>query len=304
MSLMASLRQPALGFFSPWIILAPLTVLGFSVETAMSCLLFHQFWDFLLHSHALPKLGALEKVIMTPAHHRVHHSAQKQHYDSNMGTLLTLWDRIGGTYINPRTIPNIDEIPLGLEITHLNFSNPITANLVPILRFFSSNQGAKKMKMMSQTLKKIGALTATLVVVAVFAPRQGLAGSSFTFSSNSMPRDTQTFTSLSSVKKDIGTDELGAVEWITVSGTISSGAAGSATIKLPPSIPSSVVLATVRAVQHEAVRNCEKQALLFKSGLSGATSFVMRSYASSSACPAGGCYDLSNSQTVISCSLE
>jgi hypothetical protein len=94
------------------------------------------------------------------------------------------------------------------------------------------------------------------------------------------------------------------VEVITISGTTSAGTAISAAIKLPATLPPTVITATMVSALMTAARNCEKQGLLFKSGLSGATSFVMRSYAESSTCGTGGCFDLTSTNVVISCSLE
>src|SRR5947207_459225 len=59
-----------------------------------------------LYSHAnlrLPvyldrKLGWL---IVTPAVHAMHHSALRTQTDSNYGSVLTVWDRLFGTYVDP-----------------------------------------------------------------------------------------------------------------------------------------------------------------------------------------------------------
>lgn len=46
----------------------------------------------------------LEKLIVTPRYHHIHHSADPVHHRSNLGSLLTVWDRIFGTYFDPRKI--------------------------------------------------------------------------------------------------------------------------------------------------------------------------------------------------------
>lgn len=56
-----------------------------------------------LISHANIRLSGgvdrwLRCISVTPAVHMVHHSAAKQETDSNFGMLLTVWDRIFGTY--------------------------------------------------------------------------------------------------------------------------------------------------------------------------------------------------------------
>lgn len=56
-----------------------------------------------LFSHANIQVGrALDRplswVIVTPAVHNVHHSAERAETDSNFGLMMTLWDRLFGTY--------------------------------------------------------------------------------------------------------------------------------------------------------------------------------------------------------------
>ncbi len=135
MSFVAALRQPAMGFFLPWLQLLPLALLGFSVEVALSCLMIHRLWDFLLHMHFDPRLGPFESIFMTPAHHRIHHAIERPYYHSNMGTILTVWDRIGGTHLCPRQVTALRTIELGTEgpVSELN---PISANLRPLMRLF------------------------------------------------------------------------------------------------------------------------------------------------------------------------
>jgi len=41
---------------------------------------------------------ALRRVLITPALHRSHHIADWRELNTNFGTVLSLWDRLGGTY--------------------------------------------------------------------------------------------------------------------------------------------------------------------------------------------------------------
>jgi len=45
---------------------------------------------------------ALSRVIVTAPVHRVHHSSLRTETDSNYGAVLTLWDRLFGTFVEPR----------------------------------------------------------------------------------------------------------------------------------------------------------------------------------------------------------
>jgi sterol desaturase/sphingolipid hydroxylase (fatty acid hydroxylase superfamily) len=43
------------------------------------------------------RLGFLNRVILTPSHHRVHHSRNPLYIDTNFCNLLNVWDRLFGT---------------------------------------------------------------------------------------------------------------------------------------------------------------------------------------------------------------
>ena len=44
------------------------------------------------------RFGFLNKFILTPSHHRVHHGTQENYLDRNHGGLLIIWDRMFGTF--------------------------------------------------------------------------------------------------------------------------------------------------------------------------------------------------------------
>ncbi len=44
------------------------------------------------------RMGFLEKLILTPSHHRVHHARNALYMDTNFCNLLNIWDRVFGTY--------------------------------------------------------------------------------------------------------------------------------------------------------------------------------------------------------------
>lgn len=54
--------------------------------------------DYLAHSNVRANLGALTYVICTPQAHRVHHSAESRHFDTNFGNTFMLWDHVFGTF--------------------------------------------------------------------------------------------------------------------------------------------------------------------------------------------------------------
>jgi alkylglycerol monooxygenase len=57
--------------------------------------LFAQFW---YHTQHINKMGFLEKIIVTPSHHRVHHAINKEYLDKNYGQIFIFWDKWFGTF--------------------------------------------------------------------------------------------------------------------------------------------------------------------------------------------------------------
>lgn len=52
----------------------------------------------LQHSHVWLSWGPLDRIFISPAAHQIHHSASVRHADRNFGNLLSVWDRLFGTY--------------------------------------------------------------------------------------------------------------------------------------------------------------------------------------------------------------
>ena len=63
----------------------------------------------LARAHIALRLRWLEPVFVTPRLHRVHHSPQGS--GRNLGVVLTLWDRLRGTFVAGETPPSL---PLGV----------------------------------------------------------------------------------------------------------------------------------------------------------------------------------------------
>lgn len=57
-----------------------------------------KFLIFVYHTEFVKKLGVLEKVIVTPASHRVHHGKDVKYLDTNYGGVFIALDRLLGTY--------------------------------------------------------------------------------------------------------------------------------------------------------------------------------------------------------------
>jgi sterol desaturase/sphingolipid hydroxylase (fatty acid hydroxylase superfamily) len=55
----------------------------------------YQTW---IHTELIGKLGVVDRVLNTPANHRVHHGCDDKYIDRNYGGILIVWDRLFGTY--------------------------------------------------------------------------------------------------------------------------------------------------------------------------------------------------------------
>ncbi|MBS1975059.1 MAG: sterol desaturase family protein, partial [Bacteroidetes bacterium] len=48
------------------------------------------------------RLGFLNKIILTPSHHRVHHARNPVYMDTNFCNLLNIWDKAFGTFVDEK----------------------------------------------------------------------------------------------------------------------------------------------------------------------------------------------------------
>jgi hypothetical protein len=84
---------------------AVLPVIGFSAEMVTILLLIHGTYPFFTHTQLIGKLGWLEYFLVTPSHHRVHHSSNPAYLDKNYGDVLIIWDKIFGTFAEEKEKP-------------------------------------------------------------------------------------------------------------------------------------------------------------------------------------------------------
>jgi sterol desaturase/sphingolipid hydroxylase (fatty acid hydroxylase superfamily) len=102
----------------------PLALIGFHPLAIMAMVVLNLFYQFFLHTEHAPRLGALEWVLNTPSHHRVHHASNTTCLDKNFAGVFILWDRLFGTFA---AAPNDEKLRYGLT-TPLPSQNPLTVN--------------------------------------------------------------------------------------------------------------------------------------------------------------------------------
>ena len=98
----------------------PLLLLGFEPWMVLLAQSWSLIYQFGLHTERIGKLPrALEAVLNTPSHHRVHHGANEQYLDRNYGGILVIWDRLFGSFE-----PEGERVRYGLT-TNLSTFNPV-----------------------------------------------------------------------------------------------------------------------------------------------------------------------------------
>jgi sterol desaturase/sphingolipid hydroxylase (fatty acid hydroxylase superfamily) len=102
-NLTAAVRLPWTGALSGAVFFfLPLTLIGFHPLAVTAMALLNLIYQFFLHTEHAPRLGPLEWVLNTPAHHRVHHAANEHCLDKNYGGVFIIWDRLFGTFAEAR----------------------------------------------------------------------------------------------------------------------------------------------------------------------------------------------------------
>jgi hypothetical protein len=85
--------------------------------------LFMQFW---YHTTYIGKMGFLEKILVTPSHHRVHHAINPEYVDKNHGQIFIIWDKLFGTF--QEELPNVP--PVYGSTRPVKTWNPIKINFL------------------------------------------------------------------------------------------------------------------------------------------------------------------------------
>lgn len=108
----------------------PLALLGVPVEMFITVSVVHYGIQLMNHSALTPDLGFLERILVTPKHHRIHHVADRAWSDSNYAGSFVIWDKLFGTYR-----PDLPEGEFGYGVKGASPSaNPAVASNIPILR--------------------------------------------------------------------------------------------------------------------------------------------------------------------------
>ena len=126
-NLACALRQSISVYFRIYaFLLIPAAIFGVPQQVIAVVAPLHLFAQFWYHTRHINKMGWLEYVIVTPAHHRVHHAINPEYLHKNYGQIFIFWDRMFGTFQE-----ELAEIPAVYGVTRpVRTWNPIKINFM------------------------------------------------------------------------------------------------------------------------------------------------------------------------------
>ena len=96
-------RQHVIQYVLVMITYVPLLIIfGAQTPHYIAIFVIFRFWGFLTHANVRLNLGLLTPVIAGPQWHRIHHSADRIHYDRNFAVFFPFIDIAFGTYYRPQ----------------------------------------------------------------------------------------------------------------------------------------------------------------------------------------------------------
>ena len=123
LNLSIAFRRSAISPLFTFVFELPLALLGLPLWWFVPLSAINIFYQFLIHTETIDKLGWCETFMNTPSHHRVHHGRDPKYLDKNFASVFIIWDKLLGTFQPEEEIPDY-----GVTTPPANF-NPITANL-------------------------------------------------------------------------------------------------------------------------------------------------------------------------------
>lgn len=97
-NLAVALRQQSFKWLSYQpLLIAPIAIIGVPVDVVALIATVSLFMAYWYHTEHIGKLGWLEKIIVTPSQHRVHHAINDIYIDKNYANIFC-WDRLFGTF--------------------------------------------------------------------------------------------------------------------------------------------------------------------------------------------------------------
>jgi len=127
MRLTSAVRGSAFDFLHTSWLFVWIPLLGFHPLMFLVVESVNRVWGILQHvsPHLVDKMGLFEHVVITPSVHRVHHGRNELYLDRNYGEVLSIWDRLLGTYV-----PEMEKPEYGL-LKQIDSRNLLETQLRP-----------------------------------------------------------------------------------------------------------------------------------------------------------------------------
>ena len=94
-----------LGFTVRAFLYAGLVLMGLPYEYVLMSIYVNHFYQYYLHTEFLDTIPILEKFLVMPVHHKVHHASDEHYLDKNYGGVFIIWDKLFGTFADKTTQP-------------------------------------------------------------------------------------------------------------------------------------------------------------------------------------------------------
>ncbi len=120
----------------------PMALLGVPLPVFITVSVLHYSIQLMNHSALTPRLGFLEYILVTPAHHRIHHVNDRAYSDSNYAGSFAFFDRLFGTYR-----PDLPEKDFAYGVKGAKSSqNPFVASNEPFRKYLQARRAKKQQK--------------------------------------------------------------------------------------------------------------------------------------------------------------
>lgn len=124
-NLSTALRQTSTTSLYSWLFYLPLALVGVPPTMFIVVALIDLLYQYWVHTELIGRLGVLDRILVTPSNHRVHHGQNDYCLDCNYGGIFIIWDRIFGSFVDERA----DEpVVFGIRKPLRSF-NPLWGNL-------------------------------------------------------------------------------------------------------------------------------------------------------------------------------
>jgi hypothetical protein len=139
-NLSCALRQSISGIIGVYFFLyIPMAFIGIPTQVVAITAPLHLFAQFWYHTRLIKRMGFLEKILVTPSHHRVHHAINPEYIDKNYAAIFIFWDKWFGTFQEEQ-----DDIPPVYGVKRpVRTWNPILINYMHMWQLFKDTWRTK-----------------------------------------------------------------------------------------------------------------------------------------------------------------